>query len=79
MEDKKDITKAMWDEAIKRLTPKLFWLTLIENTETGDNVIEHIDNVEEYEVKYATARLVTLAQARGIEIYSIEIATGVRA
>jgi hypothetical protein len=52
---------------------RLYWVTLLENTEDGDAIIEHIHDVQENEVKYATARLVELALAKNIEIYSIEV------
>lgn len=53
--------------------PRRYCLTLLEDTETGSNFIFNMNNVEEASVKYATARCVALAQARGIHMYSIEV------
>jgi len=52
---------------------RLYWLSLLSNGPEGDEIVEHIYDVQESEVKYAAARLVQLAQAKGIEVYSVEV------
>jgi hypothetical protein len=56
------------------LPGKLFFLILMENSEHGDELIETVYDVQENEIKYAAARLVELASAKGITCYSVEVA-----
>jgi hypothetical protein len=60
-------------EIAKPTSTQKFCVILMENGPEGDRIVETVYEVQENEVKYATARLVDLAQASAITCYSIEV------